>query len=154
MSAPFPGLSWCVLFTWYIFQKEEWNALAFNPGILKGEVSLYQWPPVWLVWNQLYDNRQFLFLLQNRRSQTSQTGQLYSDTSLFSTSCSHVDVYMWCLSIEPHDRMCKCPLTKYFFPLIAKLVWSPQAFSGATDRPEYDVWGSGLLKWAKIVSVL
>jgi len=31
-------------------------------GILKGEVSLYHWPPVWLVWNQLYDNRQFLFL--------------------------------------------------------------------------------------------
>jgi len=32
-------------------------------GILKGEVSLYHWPPVWLVWNQLYDNWQFLFLL-------------------------------------------------------------------------------------------
>ncbi len=45
-------------------------------GILKGEVSLYRWPPVWLVWNQLYDNRQFLFLFakqtnpnqSNRRS--------------------------------------------------------------------------------------
>ncbi len=31
-------------------------------GILKGEASLYHWPPVWLVWNQLYDNWQFLFL--------------------------------------------------------------------------------------------
>jgi hypothetical protein len=31
-------------------------------GILKGEVSLYHWPPVWLVWNQLYDNWHFLFL--------------------------------------------------------------------------------------------
>ncbi len=31
-------------------------------GILKGEVSLYHWQPVWLVWNQLYDNWQFLFL--------------------------------------------------------------------------------------------
>ncbi len=31
-------------------------------GILKGEVSLYCWPPVWLVWNQLYNNWQFLFL--------------------------------------------------------------------------------------------
>ncbi len=30
-------------------------------GILKGEVSLYHWPPFWLVWNQLYDNWQFLF---------------------------------------------------------------------------------------------
>ncbi len=45
-------------------------------GILKGEVSLYCWPPVWLVWNQLYENWQFLLLfakqtnpnLSNRRS--------------------------------------------------------------------------------------
>ncbi len=45
-------------------------------GILKGEVSLYVWPPVWLVWNQLCDNWQFLFLFakqtnpnqSNRRS--------------------------------------------------------------------------------------
>ncbi len=42
----------------------------------KGEVSLYHWPPVWLVWNQLYDYWQFLFLFakqtnpnqSNRRS--------------------------------------------------------------------------------------
>ncbi len=33
-----------------------------DQGILKGEVSLYHLPPVWLVWNQLYDNWQFLFL--------------------------------------------------------------------------------------------
>jgi hypothetical protein len=47
-----------------------------NQGILKGEVSHYCWPPVWLVWNQLYDNWQFLFLFakqtnpnqSNRRS--------------------------------------------------------------------------------------
>ncbi len=45
-------------------------------GILNGEVSLYRWPPVWLVWNWLYDNWQFLFLFakqtnpnqSNRRS--------------------------------------------------------------------------------------
>jgi hypothetical protein len=45
-------------------------------GILKGEVSLYGWPPVWPVWNQLYDLWQFLFLFakqtnpnqSNRRS--------------------------------------------------------------------------------------
>ncbi len=44
--------------------------------ILKGEVSQYRWPPVWPVWNQLYDNWQFLFLFakqtnpnqSNRRS--------------------------------------------------------------------------------------
>jgi len=33
-------------------------------GILKGEVSLYHWPPFQsMVWNQLYDNRNFLFLI-------------------------------------------------------------------------------------------
>jgi len=26
---------------------------------LKGEVLQYRWLPVWLVWNQLYDNRNF-----------------------------------------------------------------------------------------------
>ncbi len=53
--------------------------------ILKGEVSLYCWPPVWLVWNQLYDNWQFLFYLQNILIQTSQTeGRQYNDSSPFS----------------------------------------------------------------------
>ncbi len=53
--------------------------------ILKGEVSLYHWPAVWLVWNQLYDNWQFLFLFAKQTNQTGQTGgQLYSDTSFFS----------------------------------------------------------------------
>jgi hypothetical protein len=36
--------------------------LGLDQGILKGEVSLYCWPPVWLVWNQLYEDWQFLFL--------------------------------------------------------------------------------------------
>jgi len=27
--------------------------LHFVQGILKGEVSLYRWSPLWLVWNQL-----------------------------------------------------------------------------------------------------
>ncbi len=47
-----------------------------NQGILKGEVSLYWWPPVRLICNQLYDYWQFLFLFakqtnpnqSNRRS--------------------------------------------------------------------------------------
>jgi hypothetical protein len=40
-----------------------WNS---SQGILKGEVSLYHWPPVWLVWNQLYDYWQFLFLFSKQ----------------------------------------------------------------------------------------
>ena len=31
-------------------------------GILKGEVSLYHWPPVWLVWNQLWQLTKFVFI--------------------------------------------------------------------------------------------
>ncbi len=38
------------------------NICYFNQEIQKGEVSLYHWPPVWLVWNQLYDNWQLLLL--------------------------------------------------------------------------------------------
>ncbi len=49
---------------------------GFDQGILKWEVSLYCWPPVWLGWSLLYDNWQFLFLFakqtnpnqSNRRS--------------------------------------------------------------------------------------
>jgi hypothetical protein len=49
---------------------------TLDPGNTKGEVSLYCWPPVWLVWNWLYDYWQFLFLFakqtnpnqSNRRS--------------------------------------------------------------------------------------
>ncbi len=37
-----------------------------NQGILKGEVSLNCWPPVWLVWNQLYDNWQFFVLFEKQ----------------------------------------------------------------------------------------
>ncbi len=37
-------------------------------GILKGEVSLYHWSPVWLVWNQLYGYWQFFFLFAKQTS--------------------------------------------------------------------------------------
>ncbi len=52
-------------------------------GIVKGKVSMYCWPLVWLFWNQLYDNWQFLFLFAKQT--ISHTGwQWCSDTSLFS----------------------------------------------------------------------
>ncbi len=62
-------------------QKEtgEWEGRYCTAQSLdsnSGEVSLYHWPPVWLLWNQLYDNWHFLFLIvkqtnpnqSNRRS--------------------------------------------------------------------------------------
>ncbi len=50
---------------WTRLRKKFWIGLL-TQGILKGEVSLYHWPPVWLVWNQLYDNWQFLFLFSKQ----------------------------------------------------------------------------------------
>ncbi len=52
------------------------TVFIYLQGILEGEVSLYHWPPVRLVWNQLYVYWQFLFLFakqtipnqSNRRS--------------------------------------------------------------------------------------
>jgi len=83
---------------------------SINLGLLnrlrntKGEVSLYNWPPVWLVWNHLYDYWQFLFYLQNRLIQTSQTGgQWYSDTSPFSFPC-----FVSCLQLMPEVQALHC----------------------------------------------
>jgi hypothetical protein len=39
---------------------------CFEQGILKRKVSLYHWPPVWLIWNQLNDNWQFLFIFSKQ----------------------------------------------------------------------------------------
>ncbi len=51
-------------------------------GILKGEVSLYRWPPVWLVWiSIILQIKMKIFSCHSSWCQTSQKGgQLYSDT--------------------------------------------------------------------------
>jgi len=59
-------LVWLVLMKTYILNHQQflevhggqkWSSGEMeDEGILKGEVSLYCWPPVWLVWDQLYDN--------------------------------------------------------------------------------------------------
>ncbi len=70
---------------------------GIHQGNLKGEVSLYHWPPVWLVLNQLYDNWNFCFYLQNRLIKTSPTGgQWYSDTSPLSIPWIHLRRYFLC----------------------------------------------------------
>ena len=48
------------------------SSLCILQGILKGEVSLYCWPPVWLVWNQLYDNLPFLLFLLAKQTNPNQ----------------------------------------------------------------------------------
>jgi hypothetical protein len=77
-----------LIFTYWITILTDLTANTYKQmlqGIIKGEVSLYHWPPVWLVWTQLYENWKVWFYLQNRLIHTSQTGgQQYSDTSPFS----------------------------------------------------------------------
>jgi hypothetical protein len=72
-----------------VFGQKSWSLLtvgvekqmSLSQGTLKGEVSLYCWPPVWLVWNQLYDRVQFLFLYEKKtnpnRSKRRSTVQWY-----------------------------------------------------------------------------
>ncbi len=56
-------------------------------GILKGEASLYHWPPVWLVWNQLYGNWQFLFLFAKEINPNQSNRRSVVHTSPFSIPC-------------------------------------------------------------------
>jgi hypothetical protein len=73
-----------------------------NQGKLKGEVSLYHWPPVWLVWNQLYDYCQFLFLFakqtnpnQSNKRSTVQCPNLLDRVELRHYARSHEQMSWW-----------------------------------------------------------
>ncbi len=61
-------------------------SLNQNQGIQKGEVSLYHWSPLRLIWNQLYDNWQLLFLFEKQanpnRSNRRWTVQWYFPFSI------------------------------------------------------------------------
>jgi len=78
-------------------QTPSWRSWPGNArqGILKGGASLYHWPPVWLVWNQLYDNWQFLYLFAKQTNPNSQIGgQWYSDTSSFSVPWYEILIFI------------------------------------------------------------
>ncbi len=62
-------------------QKQVVILLNKMQGILKGEVSLYHWPPVWLIWIQLYDKTFFVFICKTDYSVSQTGGQWYIDTS-------------------------------------------------------------------------
>ncbi len=72
------------LILWFV---NKFNNYYIYQGILKGEVSLYHWPPVWLVWNHLYDFWQFLFLFakqtHSNQSNRRSTAQWYSPPLAF-----------------------------------------------------------------------
>ncbi len=46
------------------------------PGILNGEISLYRWPPIWLVWNKLYDYWQSLVSLAKQTNSNQSNRRL------------------------------------------------------------------------------
>ncbi len=66
----------------------RYRVFSLVQGILKGEVSLYRWPPVCWFGISCMTTDNCCFYLQNRQIQTSKTGgQWYSDTSSFSIQC-------------------------------------------------------------------
>jgi hypothetical protein len=81
------------LYDWHLAFRRRVSGIThawwctYNQGILKGEVSLYHWPPVWfgLV---CFANKNKKCQLSCSQFQTSQTGgQWYSDNSPFSIPC-------------------------------------------------------------------
>ncbi len=54
--------------------KKHWASEIVLLPKIGNILSLYHWPPVWLVWNQLYDNWQFLFLFA-KHTNTNQSNR-------------------------------------------------------------------------------
>jgi len=58
------ALSPLSVYTTICIRERNWrgrHSMIDLPGNIKEEVTLYCWPPVWLVWNLLYDNRRLFF---------------------------------------------------------------------------------------------
>ncbi len=87
-----------------------------NDGILKGEVSLYCWRPVWLVWNKLYDNWQFLFLFakQTNPNQSNRRSMVHWYLP-FSIPCCNLPQWrtLWLSTVRVVSWSCPHILGKY-----------------------------------------
>jgi len=65
-------------------------------GKLKGEVSLYHWPPVWLIWNRLYDNWPYLFLFAKQTNPNqSKRRSMVQWYFPFSIPCLYHSLQVW-----------------------------------------------------------
>ncbi len=112
-----------------------------------GEISLYYWSLVWLVWNQLYGKWNF-FYLQNRLIQTSETGsQGYSDTSPFSIlwwERSNLEGFLITIGGQVSIKQVFKKLTNCVSEIIPELSisWFPQ-----TDRQDGALIGSIFFSW-------
>ncbi len=77
---------------------KKWQGKHRLQGILNGEVSLYHWPLVWLVWNQLYDYWQFMFLFaKHTNSNQSNRRSIVQWYFPFSIPCS----ILLCPAVKP-----------------------------------------------------
>jgi hypothetical protein len=92
----------------FLLRHWQWRleAWVYVQGILKGEISLYRWPPVWLVWNQLYDNWKCLFLFAKQtnpnQSNWMSTVQWYLPL-LYSLVCPWQSFFR--LALYLHERL-------------------------------------------------
>ena len=110
----------------YVSQKLKMEGLkiqlpsiptVFLQGILKGEVSLYRWPPVWLFGISCMTTDNFCFHFQNRLIQTSQTGgQWYSDTSPLSIPWFSIEqVKLGCMCMYAFCILTQCLNLLYIY---------------------------------------
>ncbi len=96
----------------------NWHNL--KQGILKGEVSLYRWPPVWPVWISLFCKNCQLSYSWFQKSQIG--GQPYTDTSPFSIiPCSKGTFHVWVIFIIFLTK-------KKFFSVSSSLTYSSSSF--------------------------
>ncbi len=104
---------------------------APSQGILKGVVSMYHWPPVWLVGISRFANKNKNCQLSYSWFQTSQTGgQQYSDPSPFSVPCPSYQTRVFAGSkifwqSPASSGLCSSSLKKYCFFILGHMLTSP-----------------------------
>ncbi len=103
----------------------SWVLLYWVQGTLKGEVSLYCWPPVWLVWNQLYGSWKFSFLFAKQtnlnRSNRRSTVQWYFPLKCYLLSVK-LAICLCCCLIS-------CKVEKNIFTFFKKIKEEPDAIN-------------------------
>jgi len=89
---------------------------AYGPSqwILKGKVSLYYWPPVWLVWNQLYENWQFICKTYYSKPVKQEANGTVILPPLVFPDLANPLVTKMCLFIKDWDKLINGQLKNWF----------------------------------------
>jgi hypothetical protein len=149
-------LHWCLILAVLLFAESF--AVKIRQVIPKGKVSLYGWTPVWLVWNQLYDYLQFLFLFAkqtnpnqlNRRSMVQWCSLQYSlDKVTFNLKFfvkSFENTHICSLYLSFSLKVLRIPtlaLSKQGFPLKVMSLYLKGFFMSAVTLVQHDICPSG-----------